>query len=62
MLKQNYLPCLINDNMSCEKLSGLERFAKQCGWWRESHFSRWIDYVIEKIEKDGITDDEKVDS
>jgi hypothetical protein len=45
--------------MSCERLSGLEKLARHFKWWRDSHYERWIDDVILKINEQGITDEDK---
>ena len=58
MFKQD-LDCLINDKMSFEQLSGLQKLASDFEWWRHTHHQRWIDDVIYKIESQGIENGDK---
>ena len=59
MLKQESLSYIINENMTCEKKSGLKKLANDFEWWRQSHHQKWIEYVILKIKEQGITDEDK---
>jgi len=59
MFKQQYLPCLINENMIGKGKNNIDLFVEKFDHVKRTRHKRFCDAMAKKVNDGGFTDDEK---
>lgn len=59
MFKQQFLPCLINENMIGKGKNNIDLFVEKMNYVKETRHKRFCDAMAKKVNQGGFTDDEK---